>query len=661
MRRETERAADVGIPVLAVLFDSTVTPGWLRYHISEENVFFFRRDDLPGAALHIMLKLQETSFCPYGAWQPEYFPSKMDTKEFFQQVEQGSQRCVAFSGELRPVYALWFRIGEETPIWLQTLMLASVGNICHRSGALPIPTALPGVLHLFDSLALGNASEVAIGCGLAIERFLIDASRKPIENGMSVSAGVGLTVHRAISASGSALIREIENSVEKARELAEASDNKLLVSEEFHRMCGYFCRFIKHSSNGYAIETLAAPQSEECTGHSTVLIGREIELSRLRAAVKALKNAAEEPGLGCTPHKIIGIRGGVGLGKSRLVCEFVKELKSESGITVVPALQCDSLWKHDGIWGSLLGQLQTALMGKAELQDDVLDYPVGMPEKLRLFLHRYGTGCSPAPAVEELESWRENLFKLLELVASINPLVVVLEDVDQADSSSLETLRTLSSSQSFNAKILFVLTYCDSNGDLMNRFSLPTGESICYEEIELNPLNADDAETLLTSLCWSSEENCCEVDQAAMKLLLRLAGGNPLFLKQLLNHSLDQNLLKPQYGRRCQINEYEFLAPVMEAAALTLFSRLDRRQRDLIRIASVMDRDFSVNDMVTFCDDQISRDDLASQLSKLVREGLLVIDSSSFTTEHRFAQEYFRLVAYNTIPQDDLALLKEGR
>ena len=654
VRREIERATDDGIPILTIAFEDSVIPDWLRYYSAQDNLFFFNRNDIQAAVIQIMQVLQKKSLLHFKAWQLENAFFRMDTEELLQQRELRSP----FSGELRPVYVLWVRISEDTPIGLQTLILTSAGRICNRHGALPIPTILPGVLFVFDSLSSRNCLEEIIGCGLALETFLNDVNRKSVENGFCINAGVGLAVQRAVSPVGPELVREIEGTIDEVRELAQASDIKFIVSEDFSRRFGYACKFTKQFFNGYAVEPLAPP-SERASWHSTALVGREIELSRLLASVKAMKNSEEELGLGSIPHKLIGVRGGPGLGKSRLMQEFLKELRSVSGITVVLPLPGDSDWQHDGLWGSMLSQLRTLITEMAETRGDIQDCAGGLPEEFCFFLDSYGMGCSSPPAVKELESWRRNLFNLLEFVASKSPLVVILEDIDRTDSSSFETLRTLLNSQFFNAQILFVLTYCDSSGDLINQLSLWSGGNNFCEEIELNFLSDDEAEAFLLSILRSSGEDCDMVDRTAMKQLFALGGGSPLFFKQLLDHSLDRNLLRHQDGR--QPDDYDFLAPPMEIAALAQLSRLDRPHRDLIRIASAIDSHFSLDDLNIFCKDLINRNDMADQLSKLVREGLLEIDSSSFTVKYRFTQESLRLVAYNTIPQDDRILFKEGR
>ncbi|MCK5842998.1 MAG: hypothetical protein KAH31_12565, partial [Candidatus Sabulitectum sp.] len=94
------------------------------------------------------------------------------------------------------------------------------------------------------------------------------------------------------------------------------------------------------------------------------------------------------------------------------------------------------------------------------------------------------------------------------------------------------------------------------------------------------------------------------------------------------------------------------LAPAMEAAVLTAFSRIDRSQRDLLRIASILDEDFCVNDIRAFGEGQFSQDDLPDRLGNLVAEGFLVVNRDSFAAKYRFKHEYIKLVARSTIPHD---------
>ncbi len=628
VRREIERAADKGIPILALLSDESAFPSWLRYYIQEENCLIFSKDDISSAVLNVMLMLQGKSF----------YPAKK------LQQERG-----LFSGESRPVYVLLVSIGEQTPIWLQTSMLTSIEHICNGYGAVQIPSVLPGVLHIFDSLALGTALEKAIQCGIELEQFL-NASQ--IENGLSVCCGIGLGVSTATSSSTVELVREIDKTVKDCWKLADTIVGKFLISCELQKRCVFLSRFKKHSSLGFTVETLTAQQGGECTGQSVQMIARKAELSGLLTAVRVLKEESVEAGLGCIPHKVIGVRGSIGLGKSRLVQEFVTALQARSDVTVAPVLSIDSSWKHDGLWDSLLRQLQTVLNEKADLQEI---------EGLRILLDLDGSGCSTEPVIEELENWRRDLFKILEKIASRNPLVVVLEDIDQADSSSLETLRTLIGSSSFNARILFILTYSDSMMSMTNLISLPDRNGSFVNEIELKPLDASDSEKLILSLMQTTAGGSISTDQRLINVLLDLGGGNPLLHSQLVEYSSDQNLLSSQYGRLGQINEYDFLAPAMEAAALSLLSSFDRSERDLLRIVSLFDKEFSINQIIAYCGGQFSLDYLGEQLLKLVKKGVLVVNRDSFLVKYKFAYKYIKLVACNTIPQVDLTLFKSER
>ncbi len=654
VRREIERASGKGIPILPVVFDDAVIPDWLRYHVREESYSFFNRSDTAHAALQIMLKLHAASVCCSGALQPGEIFERIDFQELKQEV-RGRNLPLLFSGERRPVYVLWLRLGDEVPMGLQTLTLSSVERLLKKTGAVRAPMALSGVLYVFDALAVGNVLETVIGCGIALEGLLAGISYNSTANEMKIDAGIGLSVGVAVSSSVSDLIDEITDAVNQARDLAEISEGKLLVSAGVKRRFSYACNFIELSSNVFCVQKNDELFGDDSSHHSIPMVGRKNELSWLITTGEELNTAVFEPGLGCGPLRVIGISGGRGSGKTRLVRKFAEELKPESDITVFIGQANDSSWKHDKLWGSLLRNIQIVAKKENGFNGINSGGPADISEKLSFLLNQDENGYSTEPAVGELGGWRGSLLELLDSMAITNPLVVVLEDVDRADSSSIETLRVLASAHYINARILFVLTYTDLTGDMVNRVSLSTADNVSFHEMELNPLNADDSEKLITLLLQRAGSR--SVKPGVMQLLLRLGSGAPLFLKQLVDHVVEQKLLNSHNREFSKIDEYEFLAPAMKAAAFTAFSHIDRFQRDLLRIASILGEDFCVSDIRAFSEGQFSQDDLPDRMGDLVAEGFLLVNGDSFAAKYRFTHEYMKLVARYTIPQKGMTSL----
>lgn len=154
-----------------------------------------------------------------------------------------------FSGELRPVYVLWLRVGEETPIGLQTWILASSEHICGRYEGVRIPTVFFGSLYFFDSLAVGKASARAVECGFALQGLLGEANLEAAFGADGIRAGIGLTVVRAVSSAESELVSEIEKTIKEAMLLSDISNLRLFVSTELFMRCRHLCIFSQHSSN----------------------------------------------------------------------------------------------------------------------------------------------------------------------------------------------------------------------------------------------------------------------------------------------------------------------------------------------------------------------------------------------------------------------------
>ena len=74
----------------------------------------------------------------------------------------------------------------------------------------------------------------------------------------------------------------------------------------------------------------------------------------------------------------------------------------------------------------------------------------------------------------------------------------------------------------------------------------------------------------------------------------------------------------------------------------------------------MLEYDFCVSDMRGYWEGQFSQDDLRDRLGNLVIEGFLTVNENSFAVKYRFTHEYMKLVALNSVPQQDIELLNIG-
>lgn len=624
VRREIERASTREVPVYAAVFDGSVFPGWLRFLLSGERMFFFSRDDIPGAALSIMLILQDSAVPGSGGWRAAAFSGGAGTRGIVPERSPGSP----FTGELRSVHVLWLRIGRRTPLWQQTALMTSMDRICRRFHAIPVPTAIPGALFVFDSATPGRAPDNAAGCVLAIQDFL------EVE-GSEAEVGLGLDTVNAVSSFGPAFMREIEPAVKRACDLAGESRGKAITTAGFKWKCSHLNVFREYSSEGFTITGRSSENREQ----EPPMAGRDAELETLLAEARELRVRQKEDDYGGIRHRIAGINGSRGMGKTRLVRKAGSAMGDE--FTVLTGAPGGCPWLHDSLWGSLLA-------GGGWNTDE-------MSLSSRDFLRRYGSETSPAPGIDELPDFRKGLSLLLAGRASRTPLMVILEDIDRADSSSIQTFREILGSRTFKVPVLFMVTYETPPDDLAGS----TADSVHTLEIALGPLSGEESERLVRERLGVNGE---DVEPWAMDFLTAMGGGNPLFLAETVDHAVQTgNLVPDENGILRLKGEPDDMPEIVKASVLGNLYRLPRRLIDAARAASALGGPFTPEDISRLFGNSAEWGGMADTLAELEGEGFLTDRGSSFAPKYSFRREFERRAVLATVPAADRQRIREGK
>jgi class 3 adenylate cyclase len=288
-------------------------------------------------------------------------------------------------------------------------------------------------------------------------------------------------------------------------------------------------------------------------GGRGAFIGRRDHLTVLRAA---LRSAVEgQP-------RIVFVTGETGIGKSRLVSEFLDSVSSEA-LTLFGAAPV--LVGQEVPFAPIVALLREL---RAKLSEDSVREMLPRDSELarlipdRLIHHR--------PSLEQVAadiSWdrrsRTGLFEqFIALLARLGgdgtrPLVVALEDLHWADSSSLDLLAYVIRNLT-EGHVLLVATYRElrHGGDLgaHQRLASEATRHSWVNHIELGPLNEADTRNLVMAAGGGAGSQATRLATIAAK-----SGGNPLFAEQLvlatsgdeIPHSL-ADLLEQQVSRLSQ-------------------------------------------------------------------------------------------------------------
>jgi class 3 adenylate cyclase/tetratricopeptide (TPR) repeat protein len=309
---------------------------------------------------------------------------------------------------------------------------------------------------------------------------------------------------------------------------------------------------------------------ETAAAHTTTFVDRESERAILHSFLRLVENGHSQ---------VVGIVGEPGIGKSRLLAEFHRQL-ADGRVTWVEG-RCVSYGTAIPYW--LVLDLLRSNCGISET-----DTPEIITKKVRLALQQLGMDADQdslvllhllgikdiggSPTLLNPEAVRAKAFEIFRQI-SINgslkrALVLVLEDLHWVDKVSEEFLGFLAENAS-DARILLLGTYRPG-------YRPPWIDKSNAGQTPLQPLSRDDSLQMVRSVL--SAERLAEL---VTEEIVSKADGNPLFLEQLALHA-GENL-------RSALTVPDTIHDVVMAR----IDRLSDETKRLLQTAAVIGREFS--------------------------------------------------------------------
>jgi class 3 adenylate cyclase len=335
------------------------------------------------------------------------------------------------------------------------------------------------------------------------------------------------------------------------------------------------------------------------------LVGRREELGVLAAAWERVQaeNACE----------LITIVGSAGVGKSRLVTEFLA-----GADPAVVRGRCLSYGEDITYWPAVevLKQLDAHRNGP--------ELDPAASQALSVLLGQEGTSSTDEFA------WAFR--KLLESVARERPLVAVFDDIQWAADAFLDLLENLAV-LSAGAPILLL---CMARPELLDRREGWGGV------IRLEPLPPEDAEELMNARIGARE-----LAGGARERILQAAAGNPLFVEEMaamLEQSEDGDVSVP---------------PTIHALLAARLDQLGRDERTVLEHGAIEGEIFHRGGVQALTPEE-SR--LTTRLTALVRRELVRPDKAVIVGDdaYRFRHLLIRDAAYEATPKARRAELHEA-
>jgi len=369
------------------------------------------------------------------------------------------------------------------------------------------------------------------------------------------------------------------------------------------------------------------------------MVGREEELEVLHSALRC--------SIADGRCRLVTVVGEAGVGKSRLIDEFIASLEGRASV-----LRGRCLPYGDGITFWPLAEAVRIAAGIAE-RDSMeaalakLDAIAGDPDVAARVASAIGLSSTPFPGEELVWGAR----KLLETLASQRPLVVVFDDIHWAEPTFLELVEHVVET----TRETPLLLVCPTRGDLLTRLpEWSTGEGA--QRIELRPLTADQAGEVARHLLGDAG-----LDAAVQKRIVDASEGNPLFVEQLLSMLVDEGLVRFEDGawRAAAELDHVSVPPTIHALLAARLDHLELDERAVLEPASVVGQVFRQDAVAYLAPDHV-RPDVGARLTALTDKQFVLPDHSRTEADaFRFHHILIRDTTYDGILKRARATLHE--
>jgi eukaryotic-like serine/threonine-protein kinase len=245
----------------------------------------------------------------------------------------------------------------------------------------------------------------------------------------------------------------------------------------------------------------------------------------------------------------------------------------------------------------------------------------------------------------------EERYRLLQAVTSfltnaacVQPLLVVLEDLHDADKGTLDMLTHVSRHLA-GARLLIVGTYRDVEVDRTHPLSAALAELrrvSSYGRVILRGLNADEVRRMLESITKE------QVPWGLAEAVHRQTEGNPLFVQEVVRYLAEEGLITQKEGRWRPAKDTPLEMNIPEGLRDVIGKRLSLISKpcnQLLSVASVIGRDFRLEVLKKVSG--LSEEELFSALEE-AKKAAIVEERSGVgaAVSYRFAHAFFRQTLY---------------
>lgn len=313
----------------------------------------------------------------------------------------------------------------------------------------------------------------------------------------------------------------------------------------------------------------------EQAGLKSPLIGRRREMSLLKNLLNQIKDEKYP--------RIITIFGPHGIGKSRLIWEFIKNCGEK---TIYTRCLENAMLAYSAIKGLVM---RLANISSEDTNDqalakvnEILSDSTQSTIVVRLLGMAKEQKHDDLPEHVVLKALADYITK----TAQKHPLILFVDDLHFADEGSIAAITYLAMAIE-NAPVYILCAACHEQFQFKEKFcqNLPN-----YQEITLQPLEKEDSLEMLKNLVPN-----IEIPKEIINLVNEQSGGNPFYIEEIIRDLMERNIITKSFSGKFEISSSAADIRVPSTLQGIIQARLDRleiNERILLQEAGVQGKEF---------------------------------------------------------------------
>jgi class 3 adenylate cyclase len=467
-----------------------------------------------------------------------------------------------------------------------------------QSGGTEVKSLGDGVMAAFVS------ASAALGCAVAMQQRVHRDNRR---HGLAVGLRIGIGGGEVAKEGGDYFGDPV---IEAARLCASCEGGQIRAAEVVRLMAGRRAAVAHRPLGAMALKGIREPvdtveigweplpgagsgahvplQARLTVRPSVGVVGRGSELATLADAYK-------RAGVGHHPELIL-VSGEAGLGKTTLVAEAARAAHDTGAMVLFGRCEEDVATPYQ-LFAMALGHYVAHASSDA-LRAHVDEHGPGLVRLVPQLAQRVA-GLAPA-ASSDPDTERYLLFAavvgLLASASAVEPVVLVLDDLQWADAGSLSLLRHVTASDA-SMRLLVIGTYRDSELSHAHALRDTLGVLRRHTEVDRIDLSGLDDEAVVTFMEAAAGHDLDDTGIGLAHAVYRETDGNPFFVGEVLRHLAETGAIwQDDTGRWSAMASLEpsALPDSVREVIGGRVARLGPPAERLLPVAAVIGRDFDL-------------------------------------------------------------------